>query len=86
MRKVEISTGAVKELTRIKRADGKLHGQIIDAIKTLATTPRPDGCTKLTGRDAYRVRVRDYRVLYTVNDGELVVLVVKVGKRGSVYE
>ncbi|TDZ91157.1 type II toxin-antitoxin system RelE family toxin [Mycobacteroides salmoniphilum] len=86
MHKVEISTVAAKELRLLRRGDAKLHGQIIDAIKALATTPRPDGCTKLTGREGYRIRVRDYRVLYTVSDGELLVLVVKVGKRGQVYE
>lgn len=84
MYNVEVSTAAAKELGRIKRAD-KVYSQIIEAIAGLAEQPRPDGCTKLTGREGYRVRVRDYRILYTINDGELLVLIVKVGQRGGVY-
>lgn len=86
MHNVEITKGAAKELAAIKRGDRKLHGQILDAIEALATDPRPVGCTDLKGRPGYRIRVREYRVIYTVNDGELLVLVIKVGKRGQVYD
>ena len=49
--------------------------------------PRPPGCKKLEGkRSYYRIRVGDYRVIYTINDGILRVLVVEVGHRGSVYD
>lgn len=85
MYKVELTAAAAKELGRIKRADAKVYGQITKAIADLATSPRPDGCTKLSGREGYRIRVRDYRILYTISDGELLVLVVKVGQRGGVY-
>lgn len=85
MYNVEVSTAAAKELGRIKRADAKVYGQIVKAIAGLADQPRPDGCTKLTGREGYRIRVRDYRILYTISDGELLVLIVKVGQRGGVY-
>ncbi|MDM2398151.1 type II toxin-antitoxin system RelE/ParE family toxin [Mycobacteroides abscessus] len=85
MHNVEVSTAAAKELGRIKRADAKVYSQIAKAIAGLADQPRPDGCTKLTGREGYRIRVRDYRILYTINDGELLVLIVKVAQRGSVY-
>lgn len=86
MHNVEISKSAAKELAAIKRGDPKLHRQIVDAIKALETDPRPDGCTDLKGRAGYRIRVREFRVIYTVNDGELLVLVIKVGKRGQVYD
>ncbi|MGC7376671.1 type II toxin-antitoxin system RelE/ParE family toxin [Mycobacteroides abscessus subsp. abscessus] len=40
---------------------------------------------KLSGREGYRIRVRDYRILYSIDDGKLLILVVKVDKRGQVY-
>jgi mRNA interferase RelE/StbE len=40
----------------------------------------------MAGRDAYRIRVGAYRVIYEIEDGRLLVLVVKVGPRGSVYD
>ncbi|MDO3146429.1 type II toxin-antitoxin system RelE/ParE family toxin [Mycobacteroides abscessus subsp. abscessus] len=85
MYEVEITESATKELVRIKRADGKLHRQILDALKGLATDPRPHGYIKLSGREGYRIRVRDYRILYSIDDGKLLILVVKVDKRGQVY-
>jgi mRNA interferase RelE/StbE len=55
-------------------------------ILALADDPRPRGCKKLAGaRNRYRIRVGDYRVLYAVQDDALVVLIVRVGHRGSVY-
>jgi mRNA interferase RelE/StbE len=51
----------------------------------LAEDPRPPGCTKLSGREAYRVRQGDYRIVYTVEDDALVVEVVKVGHRRDLY-
>ena len=55
-------------------------------IQALATEPFPHGIRKLTGADdVYRLRVGRYRVLYTVEAGRLVVLVLKVGHRKDVY-
>lgn len=55
-------------------------------IDSLATTPRPHGSEKLSGADQlYRIRVGDYRLVYTVEDNRLLVLVVKVGHRREVY-
>ena len=56
------------------------------AIFALGHNPRPLGCKKLTGPgDLYRIRVGEWRVVYTVEDSRLVVLVVRVGHRGDVY-
>ena len=50
------------------------------------TEPRTVGCRKLAGStDRFRVRVGDYRIIYEVCDGELVVIVVTVGHRREVY-
>ena len=56
------------------------------AIATLAANPRPTGCVKLTGADdLWRLRIRDYRIIYTIRDDLLLIVVVKVGNRKDVY-
>jgi mRNA interferase RelE/StbE len=56
-------------------------------IDDLAIAPRPDGVKKLKGEsDQYRIRYRQYRVVYSVQDQRLVVTVLKVGHRASIYE
>lgn len=64
----------------------QLQERILTAIEGLEADPRPSGVKKLKGKsDAYPVRVGDYRVLYTVQDGLLLVLVVKIAKRSDAY-
>ncbi|MGA0557011.1 type II toxin-antitoxin system RelE family toxin [Larkinella sp. VNQ87] len=58
----------------------------MEAIKALADNPRPFGCKKLKGRKGYRIRVGDYRVVYEINDGILVVLIIDVGHRREIYD
>jgi mRNA interferase RelE/StbE len=58
---------------------------VLGRIEALAHTPRPPGAIRLTGGDAYRIRVGDYRIIYAVADELLVVLIVKVGHRREVY-
>ena len=59
----------------------------IDAkILSLADNPRPPGVEKLAGEEAlYRVRAGDSRVVYSIEDKVLLVLVVRIGNRGEVY-
>lgn len=52
----------------------------------LAEDPRPPNAKKLKGRNAFRVRVGDYRVIYTIEDGILLIVVVTLGHRRDVYE
>ncbi len=52
----------------------------------LADNPRPEGALKMEGAETYRVRVRDYRIIYEIVDRELLVLVVKIGHRRDVYK
>lgn len=56
------------------------------AITALSERPRPSGCKKLKGIDAYRIRIGDYRVIYQVNDAVLIVSVIAVGHRREVYK
>jgi len=61
--------------------------RILSRIKKLAFDPRPAGSQKLSGQpDRYRVRQGNYRIIYSIQDEQLVVVVVKVGHRREVYE
>ena len=79
-----IKPSAAKE---IEAVDPKKDRQrIVAGIRSLAEDPRPPGCEKLAGEaDRYHIRVGRYRVLYSVGDGELLVVVVRVGHRKDVY-
>ena len=72
-----------KDLKPIPKADVK---RIIERIDSLANDPRGPGCEKLSGQERYRVRQGVYRIVYEVEDGRLIVTVVKVGHRGQVYQ
>ena len=80
---VRIKRSAIKEIEGI--ATKKDRRKVVRRIQALAGDPRPAGCEKLSGRDRYRVRQGWYRVVYAVDDGARVVLVVKVGHRRDVY-
>ena len=79
---ISIKRSAQKSLENIP-----LHQRtsIIDKIRTLSENPRQPGCKKLTGREAWRIRIGVYRVIYEINDNELLVLVVAVGHRREIY-
>jgi mRNA interferase RelE/StbE len=59
--------------------------RIMARIANLAEDPRPVGCDKLSGQEKYRVRQGNYRIIYTIQDTELTVWVVKVGHRREVH-
>ena len=59
--------------------------KILQKIQTLAVEPRPPGCEKLTGLERYRIRQGRYRVVYSIQDKQLAVWVVKVGHRKDIY-
>ena len=59
--------------------------RILRRIDSLAEDPRPTGCEKLVDREIYRVRQGRYRILYEIKDDVLIVLVVKIGARDTVY-
>ena len=59
--------------------------KILRRIKALGEDPRPSGCEKLTGRERYRVRQGQYRIVYSIQDEVLTVWIVKVAHRKDVY-
>ncbi len=81
--KIELRPAAVKALRRIDKADQK---RVQGAIALLGEDPRPPGAKALQGRPGLRVRVGNYRIIYTVDDGVLLVVVVTLGHRRDVYD
>jgi mRNA interferase RelE/StbE len=59
--------------------------RILNRIEALKTDPRPPGCEKLTGQERYRLRQGQYRIVYSIQDDELTVWVIKVGHRKHIY-
>ena len=83
MHSISISDEAAKQ---IRRLDKPIRERIRKRIRELAKTPRPAGAKRLRTRPDWRIRVGDYRIVYRIEDQELVVLVVKVGHRKDVYQ
>ncbi len=81
---VRIEPGAWKQIMAF---NATLQYRIFDAIEALELDPRPSGVVKLKGEGSgYRVRVGAYRILYDIQDDVLVVVVVEVGNRSSIYK
>jgi len=79
---VAILRRAQKELTQLPAG---AYERVRDAIYALAEHPRPPGCLKLTGREGWRLRVADYRVIYEIDDEQQLVTVLHIGHRRDVY-
>ena len=70
----------------LQKLPEKVQQRIALAAGELAAEPRPKGCVKLEGEDnLWRIRVGDYRVVYTIEDKKLIVLVVRIAHRKDVY-
>lgn len=75
-----------KAVTALAKVQSRTKKRIERTIDDLANDPRPPRCKKLEGPESiYRIRVGDYRILYQIRDKQLVVLVVEIGHRSSVY-
>ncbi|WP_104081572.1 type II toxin-antitoxin system RelE/ParE family toxin [Cryobacterium sp. Y11] len=80
---VEYDPKALKELAKF---DKPVVRRVIKAINALGADPRPSGVRPLVGYpNLWRIRVGEYRVVYTIKDAELVVLALRVAHRSSVY-
>lgn len=80
--KIFFKRTAVKDLDPIPKKDLQ---RIIKRIESLAEDSRPAGCEKHTGQDRYRIRQGNYRIVYSIQDKDLTIWVVKVGHRRDVY-
>ena len=80
--KINIKKSAIKELEDIPK---KHLQKIIKKIQSLSIHPRPQGSQKLSHKEQYRVRQGDYRIVYSVQDKEHSIEIVKVGHRREIY-
>lgn len=81
--RVELRPAAVRAMRKL---DPPLRHRVHGAIALLAQDPRPPAARALKGRPGLRIRVGDYRIIYTVNDDVLLVVVVTLGHRRDVYD
>jgi mRNA interferase RelE/StbE len=81
--RIELRPAAARALRTL---DPPAQRRVRGAIALLAQDPRPPGARALQGRPGLRVRVGDYRIVYTVQDDVLLVVVVRLGHRRDVYE
>lgn len=81
--KIFIKSSAAKELKRLPRSDAR---RITLKIQALSKEPRPQGCEKLSAQERYRIRQGNYRIIYSIEDDRLIVYVVKIAHRRSVYK
>ena len=80
---VVVTPAADRQLAKLPR---QAREMVAAAIVTLSSNPRPPRAVKLAAAtDLWRIRVRDYRVIYTAVSGELIVTVVKIGNRKDEY-
>jgi mRNA interferase RelE/StbE len=81
---VSLTTSATKELSKLPH---QMTARIMPRIEKLASNPRPAGCKKLQGGSReWRIRVGDYRVIYTIDDARSSVEVTRIRHRSDVYE
>jgi len=76
--KFRFKRSVTKDLRVVPRKD---LDRILRRIRSLTSDPRPPGCEKLSGAERYRLRPGVYRIIYSVNDEEVCVIVVKVASR-----
>jgi mRNA interferase RelE/StbE len=81
--RIELRPAAARALRKL---DPVIRGRIQGAIALLAKDPRPPAARALQGRPGLRVRIGDYRIIYTVHDDLVLIVVVTLGHRRDVYE
>ncbi len=80
--KIYFRESVEKDFRAIPKKDTR---KILHRIKSLTLEPRPSGSEKLTGQERYRIRQGHYRIVYSVQDKESTIWIVKVSLRKDVY-
>ncbi|PJZ68267.1 type II toxin-antitoxin system mRNA interferase toxin, RelE/StbE family [Leptospira perolatii] len=80
---VFLSKTATKQLDKLPET---ITQNLLKAIESLAKNPRPQGSKKLKGRDGYRIRKGEYRIIYDILDQTLIIEVIALGHRKDIYD
>ena len=81
--RIYLRRSAAKELKRLPKPTIQ---KVIKRIESLAIDPRPVDCVKLTGQELYRIRQGSYRIVYSIQDNELIIWIIKIGHRKDIYK
>jgi len=82
MYQIELRRRAQRVLDRLTKSDFQA---VVEAIKELAQTPRPRGVEKVKSTGLWRIRQGDYRIIYSIDDNQQLVIVARIGHRKEVY-
>jgi mRNA interferase RelE/StbE len=81
--RIEVSASAEKQLRKLQKSD---QVRVVRAIGALAQQPRPRGCRRLQGYDGvFRLRVGSFRIIYSIEDRRLLIIILKLGRRKDIY-
>ncbi len=81
--RIFVKASAAKEIEKILTKKDRIR--VVEKIRSLSDNPRPRGSVKLSGKDKYRLRQENYRIIYSIEDDKLIVHIVKAGHRKDVY-
>lgn len=82
--KIVFRKSAEKQLLKLPRSEGRI---ILNSIAGLATEPFPDSARKMHGfENVFRLRIRNYRVIYRLEKKRLIVEIIKIGHRQNIYK
>lgn len=81
--RIDVSATAERQLRKL---EPEARARIVDAIKNLASNPRPRGSRKLRGyEDVFRIRTGVFRIIYSIEVHRLLIIILKVGHRREIY-
>jgi len=80
--KLIFKRSVAKDLRGVPKRDLK---RIIARIQSLSSDPRPPSCEKLSGSECFRIRQGTYRIIYTVKDEEICIVIIRIAQRGEAY-
>ena len=82
MYKIELTRKAQRALDRLPEDD---FNAVLGTVKDLANTPRPRGVEKIKSAGLWRVRQGDYRIVYSIDDGQKMITILRIGHRREIY-
>lgn len=82
MYKIELKRRPQQSLDRLPKSDFEA---IISAVRELAQMPRPKGVEKIKGAGLWRIRQGDYRIVYSIDDRQKTVTILRIGHRREIY-